>query len=110
MDIQFFKILFAVLMDCGLEYKKGESVTNMEFTGATDFTAALQMEEEQIKQMVSDVLKLKPTLVITEKVRPRLAALLRPQATFLCTQLDTERLAIAYAEIFPKNHCPIQSC
>merc|ERR1711963_811310 len=36
-----------VLMDCGLEYKKGESVTNMEFTAATDFTAALQMEEEQ---------------------------------------------------------------
>ena len=32
-----------VLMDCGLEYKKGESVTNMEFSAATDFTAALQV-------------------------------------------------------------------
>ena len=56
-----------VLMDCPLEYKKGESVTNMEFTQATDFTAALQMEEEDIKRMVDDVLKVKPDLVFTEK-------------------------------------------
>lgn len=65
-----------VLMDCGLEYKKGESVTNMEFTAATDFTAALQMEEEQIKQMVADVLKMKPTLVFTEKGCSELASYL----------------------------------
>merc|ERR1711963_523298 len=65
-----------VLMDCGLEYKKGESVTNMEFSAATDFTAALQMEEEQIKTMVNDVLKLKPTLVVTEKGCSELASYL----------------------------------
>jgi len=65
-----------VLLDCGLEYKKGESVTNMEFSQATDFSAALQMEEEQVKQMVAEVLRVKPTLLITEKGVSELASYL----------------------------------
>lgn len=65
-----------VLLDCGLEYKKGESVTNMEFSQATDFSAALAMEEEQVKQMVAEVLKVKPTLLITEKGVSELASYL----------------------------------
>ena len=37
-----------VLLDCTLEYKKGESQTNMEFTKEEDFKRALQMEEEEV--------------------------------------------------------------
>jgi len=40
-----------VLLDCPLEYKKGESMTNMEFTQETDFKAALAMEEIEVKRM-----------------------------------------------------------
>jgi T-complex protein 1 subunit gamma len=40
-----------VLLDCPLEYKKGESMTNMEFTAETDFKAALAMEEIEVKRM-----------------------------------------------------------
>lgn len=40
-----------VLLDCTLEYKKGESMTNMEFTKEEDFKRALEMEEEEVKRM-----------------------------------------------------------
>lgn len=56
-----------VLLDCPLEYKKGESMTNMEFTKEDDFKKALQMEEEEVKRMCEDILKVKPDVVITEK-------------------------------------------
>jgi T-complex protein 1 subunit gamma len=56
-----------VLLDCPLEYKKGESMTNMEFTKEDDFKKALHMEEEEIKKMCEDILRVKPDVVITEK-------------------------------------------
>ena len=56
-----------VLLDCTLEYKKGESQTNMEFTKEEDFKRALQMEEEEVKKMCDEILKVKPDVVITEK-------------------------------------------
>ena len=56
-----------VLLDCPLEYKKGESMTNMEFTAETDFKAALAMEEIEVKRMCQAILKVKPDIVITEK-------------------------------------------
>ena len=37
-----------VLLDCPLEYKKGESMTNMEFTQDDDFKKALAMEEIEV--------------------------------------------------------------
>ena len=37
-----------VLLDCPLEYKKGESMTNMEFTKEDDFKKALAMEEIEV--------------------------------------------------------------
>ena len=40
-----------VLLDCPLEYKKGESMTNMEFTADDDFKKALAMEETEVKRM-----------------------------------------------------------
>jgi T-complex protein 1 subunit gamma len=56
-----------VLLDCPLEYKKGESQTNMEFSRETDWQRAQEIEEEQVVAMVHRILEFKPDLVITEK-------------------------------------------
>ncbi|KAK7459715.1 hypothetical protein BaRGS_00038951 [Batillaria attramentaria] len=56
-----------MLLDCNLEYKKGESQTNIEITKEEDFTMILKMEEEFIQKMCDEVIALKPDLVITEK-------------------------------------------
>lgn len=56
-----------ILLDCPLEYKKGESQTNMEFSKEGDWERAQNIEEEQIKLMVDQLLEFKPDLVITEK-------------------------------------------
>lgn len=56
-----------LLLDCPLEYTKGESQTDIEMSGETDFTRLLQIEEEYIKKVCADVIAIKPDVVITEK-------------------------------------------
>ena len=56
-----------VLLDCPLEYKKGESQTNMEFSKESDWSRAQDIEDEQVKILVNKILEFKPDLVITEK-------------------------------------------
>ncbi|XP_011447879.1 T-complex protein 1 subunit gamma-like [Crassostrea angulata] len=56
-----------LLLDCNLEYKKGESQTNIEITDEADFSKILQMEEEYVKKICNEVIAVKPDLVITEK-------------------------------------------
>lgn len=56
-----------LLLDCNLEYKKGESQTALEFTKETDFARVLELEEEYIKSICEDIIKAKPDLIITEK-------------------------------------------
>lgn len=56
-----------ILLDCSLEYKKGESQTNVEISGETDFTKLLQIEEEFVKRICDDIIAVKPDLVFTEK-------------------------------------------
>ena len=56
-----------VLLDCPLEYKKGESQTNVEISKEDSWNRILQIEEEQVKKMCDAVLSVKPDLVITEK-------------------------------------------
>lgn len=56
-----------VLLDCPLEYKKGESQTNIEISKEEDWQRILQIEEEQVKIMAEAILAVKPDLVITEK-------------------------------------------
>ncbi|KAI0518194.1 T-complex protein 1 [Xylaria bambusicola] len=56
-----------VLLDCPLEYKKGESQTNIEITKEEDWNTILQIEEEQVKSMCDAIIALSPDLVITEK-------------------------------------------
>lgn len=56
-----------VLLDCPLEYKKGESATQLELTKDTDFANVLRQEETEVKQLCKEILKVKPDVVITEK-------------------------------------------
>jgi len=56
-----------LLLDCSLEYKKGESQTNIEISKEEDWNRILQIEEEQVKAMCDSIIALKPDLVITEK-------------------------------------------
>ena len=56
-----------ILLDCPLEYKKGESQTNMEFSKEADWSRAQEIEEQQIKDLCYKLLEFKPDLVITEK-------------------------------------------
>ncbi|KAI1438669.1 T-complex protein 1 [Xylaria sp. CBS 124048] len=56
-----------VLLDCPLEYKKGESQTNIEITKEEDWNRILQIEEEQVKAMCEAIIAFNPDLVITEK-------------------------------------------
>jgi len=56
-----------MLLDCPLEYKKGESQTNIEMMSPSDWKKYLEIEEEYIKKLCADIAKLKPDVVITEK-------------------------------------------
>jgi len=56
-----------ILLDCTLEYKKGESQTAIEVTKEEDWKRILEIEEEQVKHMCEAILAHKPDLVITEK-------------------------------------------
>jgi T-complex protein 1 subunit gamma len=57
-----------VLLDSNLEYKKGESQTNIEISREEDFSAILKLEEDYIQNVCNAILSVKPDLVITEYV------------------------------------------
>mmetsp|Transcript_19855 Transcript_19855/g.32638 ORF Transcript_19855/g.32638 Transcript_19855/m.32638 type:complete len:540 (+) Transcript_19855:53-1672(+) len=56
-----------LLLDCSLEYKKGESQTNVELTNETDWDTLLKLEEEHVERLCADIIAHKPDLVFTEK-------------------------------------------
>lgn len=56
-----------ILLDCPLEYKKGESQTAIEISKEADWNRVLEIEEEQIKTMCEKIISFKPDLVFTEK-------------------------------------------
>ena len=56
-----------LLLDCPLEYKKGESQTNIEITREEDWNRILEIEEQQIKMICDKIVEFKPDLVFTEK-------------------------------------------
>ncbi|XP_011496267.1 PREDICTED: T-complex protein 1 subunit gamma [Ceratosolen solmsi marchali] len=64
---RFIKNPRIVLLDCPLEYKKGESQTNIEILKETDFTRILEIEEEYIKKICYNIILVKPDVVFTEK-------------------------------------------
>merc|ERR1719191_215563 len=56
-----------LLLDCNLEYKKGESQTNIEIMKEEDFSKVLEAEEAYIKKICDEIAAHKPDLIITEK-------------------------------------------
>ncbi len=56
-----------ILLDCPLEYKKGEITANVEITNDTDWNTLLRMEEEYIENLCAQIVAFKPDIVITEK-------------------------------------------
>merc|ERR1711909_49904 len=46
-----------LLLDCNLEYKKGESQTNIEIMKEEDFSKILEQEEEYIKKICDDIIR-----------------------------------------------------
>eukprot|EP01032_Pedospumella_encystans_P012907 gene12907-14897_t len=65
-----------LLLDCPLEYKKGESTTNykkgesttnVEIMNEEDFNSLLRQEEEYVEQICANIVAFKPDIVITEK-------------------------------------------
>ena len=88
-----------VLLDCTLEYKKGESQTNIEITKEEDWNRILQIEEEQVKAMCEAIIAVKPDLVITEKGVSDLAQhfLLKHNITALRRVRKTDNHRIARA-------------
>lgn len=88
-----------VLLDCPLEYKKGESQTNVEIVGDQDFTRMLQIEEEHVARICADIIAVKPDLVFTEKGVSDLAQhyLVKAGITAIRRLRKTDNLRIARA-------------
>lgn len=88
-----------VCLDCTLEYKKGESQTNVELIGDQDFTKMLQIEEEFVKKICDDIIAVKPDLVFTEKGVSDLAQhyLLKAGITAIRRLRKTDNLRLARA-------------
>merc|ERR1719223_296917 len=86
-----------LLLDCPLEYKKGESQTNVEITKESDWEKLLQQEEEEVKKLCDDIIKVKPDLVITEKGVSDLAQHFLLKANISCIRrirkTDNNRIA-----------------
>merc|ERR1712151_175768 len=86
-----------VLLDCPLEYKKGESQTNVEITKEADWERLLMQEEEEIKKVCDDIIKVKPDVVITEKGVSDLAQHFLLKANISCIRrirkTDNNRIA-----------------
>lgn len=56
-----------ILLDCPIEYKKGENMINVEISQEKDFAILLKMEEDWIKKECMNLLSFKPDVIITEK-------------------------------------------
>lgn len=56
-----------VILDCNLEYKKGDNQTSIDVSKAEQWEQVLQQEEDYIKNLVECIAKVKPHLVCTEK-------------------------------------------
>ena len=56
-----------LLLDTPLEYKKGESQTQMEITEEQDWNTILKLEEEYVQNLCAEIIAHKPDIVITEK-------------------------------------------
>lgn len=56
-----------ILLDCPLEYKKGESQTNIEISKENQWMDFQDEEEKQVREMCERIMEFKPDLILTEK-------------------------------------------
>ena len=56
-----------LLLDCSLEYKKGESQTSVEIVNEEDWNKLLKLEEDYVRSICDDIIRIKPDVVFTEK-------------------------------------------
>ena len=88
-----------LLLDCALEYKKGESATNIELENAEDFKKMLVEEEEQIKKMCKILIELGSNIVVCEKGVCDLASSLLQEENITClrrtSKIHLKRIAKA---------------
>lgn len=56
-----------LLLDCPLEYKKGDSAANVQIENEEDWTKLLRIEEEYIENVCAQIVASRPDVVITEK-------------------------------------------
>lgn len=88
-----------LLLDCPLEYKKGESQTNVEITNEEDWDVLLRMEEEWIEDVCASIVACEPDIVITEKGVSDLAQHYLLKANITCfrrlRKTDNNRVARA---------------
>lgn len=86
-----------LLLDSPLEYKKGESQTNLEMTKADDMQEMLKQEMHEVAQMCNAIIKWKPDVVVTEKGISDLATHHLLQAGITCIRrvrkTDNNRIA-----------------
>lgn len=88
-----------ILLDCPLEYKKGENAINVELRDASNFELLLKLEEEYVKGLCDDIAKFKPDVIFTEKGLSDIAAhyLMKAGVTAFrrCRKTDNNRIARA---------------
>jgi T-complex protein 1 subunit gamma len=56
-----------LLLDCGLEYRKGESITSIEISGEDDYANVLAEEETQVRNLCQAVIDTGCDIVCAEK-------------------------------------------
>lgn len=88
-----------LLLDCNLEYKKGESQTDVQLENESDYEAILRLEEDWIRKVCGEIIAFKPDLVITEKGVSDLAQhfLMRANISVLRRARKTDNNRIARA-------------
>lgn len=88
-----------LLLDCNLEYKKGESQTDVQLENESDYEAMLRLEEDWIRKVCGEIIAFKPDLVITEKGVSDLAQhfLMRANISVLRRARKTDNNRIARA-------------
>eukprot|EP01001_Neometanema_parovale_P000619 NODE_1068_length_1911_cov_11.520694_g1015_i0.p1 GENE.NODE_1068_length_1911_cov_11.520694_g1015_i0~~NODE_1068_length_1911_cov_11.520694_g1015_i0.p1 ORF type:complete len:545 (+),score=167.53 NODE_1068_length_1911_cov_11.520694_g1015_i0:119-1753(+) len=88
-----------ILVDCPLEYKKGENAINVELSDPNNFELMLKLEEEYVRQLVEDIAKFKPDVVFTEMGLSDIAAhyMMKHGITAFrrCRKTDNNRIARA---------------
>jgi T-complex protein 1 subunit gamma len=96
-----------LLLDCPLEYRKGENSTNVEVGKDGDWSAFLRSEEEQVVQLCHKLVALKPDVVVCEKGVSDLAQhhLLQANVSVLrrVKKSDSNRLARACGAVIVNN-------